>query len=52
MVQPSLQEEVESQGINSDWIIPGLIFIGIIVTVILIYSGDDDKGGIKLPTTP
>jgi hypothetical protein len=50
MVESSLQEE--SQGINSDWIIPGLIFIGIIVTVILIYSGDDDKGGIKLPTTP
>jgi hypothetical protein len=49
MVEPSLQEE--NEGINGDWIIPGVIFIGVIVTLILIYTGDDDQGN-SPPTSP
>jgi hypothetical protein len=48
MVEPSLQEEDE--GINASWIIPGIIVIGVIITLVLIYGGEDDDGG--LPTTP
>ena len=44
MVEASLQDEAQAGGINGDWIIPGVIFIGIIVTLILIYTGDEDNG--------
>ncbi len=44
MVEASLQEDEGSgEGFNADWIVPGIIVIGIIVTIFLIYTEDDDK---------
>jgi len=42
MVQPSLQDDDgDSGGFNSDWIVPGIIIIGVIITLFLIYTEDD-----------
>ena len=38
LVEPNLQE---GEGINSDWIVPGIILIGIIVTLGFIYLDEE-----------
>lgn len=35
-------------GFNQDWIIPGIIIIGVIVVLVLIYTGDDDDDSISV----
>ncbi len=44
MVEPSLQEDEGSGGgINADWIVPGIIIIGIVITIFLIYTDEGDE---------
>ncbi len=45
LAQPSLQDDGDDDdgGFNSDWIVPGIIIIGVIITLFLIYTEDDDK---------
>lgn len=37
-------DEASNQTFNSDWIVPGLIVLGVIVTLVLIYTEDDEEG--------